>query len=47
MVVTMADSPRPGVWALEKSMDNGNTSLVNETPDSDQTINTFLNLILL
>ena len=24
----MADSPRPGVWALEKSMDNGNTSLV-------------------
>ena len=29
MVVTMADSPRPGVWALEKSMDNGNTSLVN------------------
>ena len=25
VVVTMADSPRPGVWALEKSMDNGNT----------------------
>ena len=39
----MADSPRPGVWALEKSMDNGNTSLVNATPDSDQTTNTFLN----
>ena len=26
VVVTMADSPRPGVWALEKSMDNGTTS---------------------
>ena len=25
VVVTMADSPRPGVWALEKSMDNGKT----------------------
>ena len=25
MVVTMADSPRPGVWALEKSMDGGKT----------------------
>ena len=28
MVVTMADSPRPGVWALEKSMDNGKTFLL-------------------
>ena len=25
VVVTMAGSPRPGVWALEKSMDNGLT----------------------
>ena len=25
VVMTMADSPRPGVWALEKSKDNGNT----------------------
>jgi hypothetical protein len=25
VVVTMADSPRPGVWALEKSMDGGKT----------------------
>jgi laminin alpha 3/5 len=23
VVVTMADSPRPGVWALEKSIDGG------------------------
>ena len=25
VVVTMANSPRPGVWALEKSMDGGQT----------------------
>ncbi len=25
MVVTMANSPRPGVWALERSVDNGTT----------------------
>ena len=25
VVVTMADSPRPGVWSLEKSIDGGKT----------------------
>ena len=25
VVVTMANSPRPGVWALERSIDNGQT----------------------
>lgn len=25
MVVTMANSPRPGVWALERSVDHGET----------------------
>ena len=25
VVVTMANSPRPGVWALERSVDNGQT----------------------
>jgi len=25
VVVTMANSPRPGVWALERSIDHGET----------------------